>query len=357
MKRVLIYRLGSLGDTVVALPALHLIERAFPAAQRVMLTNVPVQTKAPAVRIVLEGSGLVDGYISYPMGTRSVAQLAGVWREVRRLRPEVLIYLTAPRGEQTVRRDAQFFRFCGVRHIVGLPVGDLEECGFLPEKDLWEPEAERLLRCMRPLGEVDTDDLRWWDLRLTEAEKRKASEALTAVADRPMVACGPGTKMQAKDWGRENWRTLLARLSGEFPGHALVMAGGEEDATVSEYAAAGWRGPMVNLCGTLTPRETAAVLRNAELFLGPDSGLMHLAAIGGVPCAIAFAARDFRGKWYPAGTGHSIVYHAVECAHCRLETCVVNRQKCLTSISGDEMFAAAMVAWNQGRGARVSQRT
>ncbi|MGD0370032.1 MAG: glycosyltransferase family 9 protein [Acidobacteriaceae bacterium] len=357
VKRVLIYRLGSLGDTVVALPALHVIERAFPAAQRVMLTNVPVQTKAPAAWSVLEGSGLVHGYISYPPGTRKLAELAGVWRGIRRFRPEVLIYLTAPRGEQTVRRDARFFRFCGVRHIVGLPLGDLEECRFLPEKDLWEAEAARLLRCVRSLGEAEVDDLRWWDLRLTETEKRKACEVLTAVVDRPIVACGPGTKMQAKDWGQENWRTLLARLSVEFPHHALVLVGAEEDAAVSEYAAAGWRGPVVNLCGTVTSRETAAVLRNAELFLGPDSGPMHLAAIGGVPCAIAFAARDYRGKWYPAGIGHSIVYHTVECAHCRLETCVVNRQKCLTSITGDEMFAAAMVAWNQGRGARVSQRT
>ena len=110
VKRVLIYRLGSLGDTVVALPALHVIERAFPAAQRVMLTNVPVQSKAPAAWSVLEGSGLVHGYISYPTGTRNFAELAGVWRGIRRIRPEVLIYLTAPRGEQTVRRDAQFFR-------------------------------------------------------------------------------------------------------------------------------------------------------------------------------------------------------------------------------------------------------
>ena len=45
-KRVLIYRLGSLGDTLVALPALHLVARAFPDAERRMLTNFPVKVKA-----------------------------------------------------------------------------------------------------------------------------------------------------------------------------------------------------------------------------------------------------------------------------------------------------------------------
>ena len=47
IRRVLIYRMGSLGDTVVALPALHLVDRAFPLAERRMLTNFPVNAKDP----------------------------------------------------------------------------------------------------------------------------------------------------------------------------------------------------------------------------------------------------------------------------------------------------------------------
>ena len=47
-QRVLVYRLGSLGDMLVALPALHLLQHAFPAAERRLLTNFPVASKAPA---------------------------------------------------------------------------------------------------------------------------------------------------------------------------------------------------------------------------------------------------------------------------------------------------------------------
>jgi ADP-heptose:LPS heptosyltransferase len=355
IQRVLIYRLGSLGDTVAALPALHLVERAFPFARRWMLTNIPVHTKAPAAAAVLEGSGLVHGYVSYPVATRSVRQLAEVWWRIRRFRPQVLIYLMPSRREGSLQRDVKFFRLCGVRHIVGLPYADLNEYQFDPEKKLWEQEAHRLARCVRPLGEADIDDLRWWDLRLTDAEMTAAQSALKGIGSRPIIALGPGTKMQANDWGRENWRGLIDKLSGEFPDHALILVGAPEDAAVGEYAGGGWRGPVLNLCGQLKPRQTAAVLRRAELFLGPDSGPKHLASSQGVPCALVFSARGRPGIWYPPGQGHRVVYHQVECAGCGLETCIEQKKKCLTSIPVDEMFVAALDAWKNGKMRRATE--
>ena len=98
VKRVLIYRLGSLGDTTIALPALHLIARSFPAATRHLLTNIPVHAKAPAAAAILGGSGLVEGYIDYPVGTRSVVELAKIWLRIRSFRPDVLVYLSPPRA-------------------------------------------------------------------------------------------------------------------------------------------------------------------------------------------------------------------------------------------------------------------
>ena len=70
-KRVLVYRLGSLGDTVVALPALHLVARMFPKAERRMLTSFPPHVKAPASSAVLEHTGLIEGYFRYNYATRS----------------------------------------------------------------------------------------------------------------------------------------------------------------------------------------------------------------------------------------------------------------------------------------------
>ncbi|HTX39316.1 MAG TPA: glycosyltransferase family 9 protein [Bryobacteraceae bacterium] len=342
VRKVLIYRIGSLGDTVVALPSFHLIARSFPRAERWMLTNFPVHAKAPASASVLGESGLVHGYMRYTVGTRNPTELLRLSWRIRRFNPDVLVYLTPARGEQAVRRDALFFQFSGVRRIVGLPEGELASSRFDPATGLWEREAARLLRCIDSLGMMDLSDLASWDLRLTNAETRRADRMLAPVGGAPLIACGPGTKMQAKEWGRERWRELLAKLSRELPGHALVLVGAKEDAEVSEYAAGSWKGSVVNLCGQLTPRESAAVLRCAKLFLGADSGPMHLAAAYGVSCVIPFAALDLPGRWYPIGVQHRSIYHQVECAGCRLTTCIEKKKVCIESITVGEVFQAAM---------------
>jgi heptosyltransferase-3 len=345
VKRVLIYRLGSLGDTVVALPALHLVEKTFPAARRMLMTNVRIHSKAPAAFSVLDGSGLVHDVIDYPLATRNFMTLARVWWTLVRFRPQVVIYLMVKRGPRSLERDERFFQLCGAQHVIGLPVGDLAEPLYDATTDTWEHEAARLLRCLRSLGEADINDPANWDLRLTSAEEQKAQDVLAHFGGRPFIACGPGTKMQAKDWGQENWRELLTRLSVEMPNHGLALVGAQEDAEVSDYASKEWHGPVASLCGKLTPRETAAVLKHAELFLGPDSGPMHLASAYGVPCAIAYASRSRRGHWFPIGSGHQVVYHTVECSLCNLEVCIEKRRKCLTSISVAEMLSAAVKAW------------
>ncbi|WP_395664795.1 glycosyltransferase family 9 protein [Methylocella sp.] len=75
--------------------------------------------------------------------------------------------------------------------------------------------------------------------------------------------------------------------------------------------AAGWPGVVVNACGALAPRESAAALRRARLFVGHDSGPMHLAAAGGVICVSPFGSLNRPRKWHPWGEGHRII-HRVE---------------------------------------------
>ena len=345
-RRVLLYRLGSLGDMVVALPALHLAANAFPRAERRLLTNVPVSAKAAPAEAVLGGSGLVNGFLRYPVGTRSLWKLERLWWTLWRWRPQVVLYLASARGVNIARRDARFFRLCGVRQLVGVPLTEAMQQNFSgsesAEGDL-EPEAARLVRCLAELGEVDVEDPANWDLRLSEAEREAAAEAIGSVAMtlRP-IAVSVGTKVQAKDWGKENWRALLAMVAKQSPGRALLLVGAAEEAEASEFAAEGWReqggGPVVNLCGRLTPRESAAALAMADLFLGHDSGPMHLAAAVGTPCVAVFAARNLPRQWFPVGKQHRVVYHRVDCAGCGLETCIEQGKMCLAGIGVDEVF-------------------
>ncbi len=337
VRRVLIYRLGSLGDTVVALPCYHLLARIFPNAERVLLTNFPVHAKAPASAAVLGDSGLIHRYMRYTVGTRHIGELLRLAWEIRRFQPDILVYLTSVRPFSHVRRDRLFFRMAGVRRIVGMP----EEADLTRRFDaatgLYESERFRLGRLICELGDVKAGELANYDLRLTVAERDGAAVALGQLAGNPLIVCGPGTKMQAKDWGQDNWRALLGRLRTVYPKHGLALVGSQDDVAVSEYAAQEWTGPKVNLCGRISPRETAAVIERADVFLGPDSGPMHLAGSVGVPCAIAFSAHGLPGVWYPTGEQHQIVYHQPECFGCWLETCIVMEKKCMRSITVDEM--------------------
>jgi heptosyltransferase-3 len=305
---------------------------------------------------VFGDSGLVHGYLRYAVGTRSPMELARLWASIARWRPEVLVYLAAARGIENARRDAAFFRACGVKRMIGVPMTEGMQRNFYGEAtgDLWEgnlePEAERLARNLAELGEARLEEPGSWGILLTEAERRRAAEAIgpaaagqSAPGQRP-VAVSVGTKVQAKDWGKENWRALLAAMAAEYPGRTLLLAGAPEESEASEFAAVGWRqnggGPVVNLCGRLTPRESAAAFAQAELFVGHDSGPMHLAAAVGTTCVAIFAARNIPRQWFPFGAQHRVVYHRVTCWGCGLETCIEQQKKCLLSITVEEVMDA-----------------
>ncbi len=344
IERVLIYRLGSLGDTVVALPCFHQIARAFPNAERRLLTNVPVHSKAPAAFAVLEGSGLIaeqNGYLRYPIGTRNFSELLALRRQIRQWRPQVLIYLTARKRWQQVMRDVTFFRLCGIPRIVGAPFSQNMRLNRInAASGIYEQEAARLARTLHTLGDIDLDDTANWNLRLSPAEHARAQNALLPLGNRPFFACSMGTKVPAKDWGGHNWRILLRSLAQQYPNLGLVLIGAPEERNPSDVAATEWQGRCINLCGKLTPRESAAVMARARLFLGHDSGPMHLAAAVQTRCVAVFSARDREGVWFPCGRGHKVFYHRTDCWGCGLETCIVQQKKCLAAITTDSVLAA-----------------
>ena len=111
---VLIFRLGSLGDTVVALPCFHAVARRYPNARRLVLTNMPVSVKAPSLASILEPSGLVHGFLDFksPLTFTSARALR---KEIRRLKPDLLVFMAARPKRRDFWRDLAFFRACGVR--------------------------------------------------------------------------------------------------------------------------------------------------------------------------------------------------------------------------------------------------
>ncbi len=164
-----------------------------------------------------------------------------VW-QIRRWRPDVLVYLNASRGIAAARRDAMFFRLSGIHNMIGVPLTEeMQQHAVNPADRTREHEAQRLARNVSALGDANLDDPASWSLHLMDSERRRADEALEELSGRPFFAISLGTKVQSNEWGRDRWRGLLARLADAFPSHALVISGATVDREVSEYVAEGWR--------------------------------------------------------------------------------------------------------------------
>ena len=93
----------------------------------------------------------------------------------------------------------------------------------------------------------------------------------------------------------------------------------------------------------LTPRESAAALKKSALFIGHDSGPMHLSAAVRTPCVAIFSARNKPGVWFPYGEKHRVLYHQTECYGCGLEVCNNEDKKCIKSITVEEVLYAMHV--------------
>ncbi len=294
----MIYRLGSLGDTIVALPCLHLIRRLYPHATISILTNQPVTGKAAPAMAILENSGLCDEAVSYPVGTRSVFELAKVRKRIREIQPQILINLAAARGLLKSLRDYLFFRSCGIRQILGTPVRQQDLHVQLANEGEFERESERLALRLASLGVINLSDRRLWQLELTQKERIQASELLPS-NQRDFIAVSVGTKLAVKDWGAENWEKLLALLSTRIQDVTLILLGSAEECARSEKLSRVWKSDHVNLCGRTAPRISAAILERCRLFIGHDSGPMHMASVVGVPTVGLFSWFNPPGQWFP----------------------------------------------------------
>jgi ADP-heptose:LPS heptosyltransferase len=343
-QKVLIFRPGSLGDTVIALPCFHLIARVFPASERRILTHSPVHGNYVSLESVLGCSGLVHGYfeVGYRAVRRSLKQQIRLARRLREWKPDIAIYLTLPRNPARAVTEWAFFKFSGIRRIIGVPFRQaLRTYAFDPATGLYESEASRLARCIADLGDAAPADPKSWDLRLSKEEREFAGRQLGVIGnDGGFVSMSVGAGMDANDWSESNWATLVAKMGVRYAELPLVMVGGAADFAPSERVSRHWPGVKLNLCGKINPRETAAVLERAAVYVGHDSGPIHLAAAVGTPCVGIYAAREKPGVWFPFGRQHKIIYHQTECSGCGLKTCVVNEKKCIHRITSSEVLGA-----------------
>src|SRR5262249_21962501 len=144
-----------------------------------------------------------------------------------------------------------------------------------------------------------------------ENEVTSWMQGLSSDGGKPWIAFGPGSKMPAKRWPLDRFAAVGKRLIHEFDVWPVVF-GGAEDQPDAERLLAEW-GRGYNAAGGLSVRGAALALKRCLLYVGNDTGTMHLAAAVGTPCVAVFSARDWPGRWYPYGSGHRVFRSRIEC--------------------------------------------
>lgn len=138
----------------------------------------------------------------------------------------------------------------------------------------------------------------------TSAETEAKADELTK-GEGPILALAPAANWVGKTWPAERFAVLAAELlgsGGPMAGGRLMIVGGPGDRMTGEVVRRSTaRSRMIDLVGKTDLLTTYACLKRARLFVGNDSGLMHLAAAAGAPTLGLFGPSDDRlyAPWGP----------------------------------------------------------
>jgi len=166
-------------------------------------------------------------------------------------------------------------------------------------------------------------------------ELSKKIKAQTGMRD--YVVIHPGSLLITKRWEARRFAEVAHRLQSE--GWNVVFTGGPGDESVVAEAAKDVHGATI-LMGLTIP-ELAELIRAAKLYIGNDSGPMHLAVAVGTPTVAVWGSSDSR-RWHPWSVPHRVVQNPFECNPCPGYRCLVaDSPLCIESVKVEQVSAAA----------------
>ena len=159
-------------------------------------------------------------------------------------------------------------------------------------------------------------------------------------AGAPLAVLVPGAGWPGKQWPAEWFAAIGDRLRREA-GFAVVLAGSAGEAELCRSVAARMREPAASLAGKTSLAQLAALLAQAGLFVGNDSGPMHLAACFQIPSVVCFGP-TIASKWAPRHARARVLQHE-DCAGCvswHFRASCLHGNRCMKSIAADEVWTA-----------------
>ncbi|MCA9246478.1 MAG: lipopolysaccharide heptosyltransferase I [Planctomycetales bacterium] len=297
--RILIVRLSAIGDVIHGMPVLNALRDHWPGAMLAWLAEGRCGD-------LLEGHPALDELIRVPR--KWLKSPREVWRLRRRLRAyhfDITIDL------QGLTKSAIAASLSGARRRIGYGGADGRELSRLLNNYLVDPTAthvvDRNLELLKPLGIVRPRP-RFLVPLDTEAQKTARAFLNDSGLSKPFALINPGAGWPSKLWPTERFAEVARFLGKKRNLPSVVVWAGNEELHMAEQIVAQSGG-----CARLAPRtslvELAALAHDARLFLGSDTGPMHLAAALETPTVALFGPMPHERNG-PYGDGHIAIQKA-----------------------------------------------
>lgn len=328
----LVIKLRYLGDVLLSTPTLKALKEAFPGARLTLGINRGTED-------VVRHNPHVDQLLVIDKGAiRSPVEL---WAGVRRRRFDCVIDLTD--GD----RSALLGWWSGAKTRIGFNA-EHRWRGLLYTTVVPAPiqpvhRIERDLSALRGIGLDPKQDVPI--LRISPADDESADQLLAecgltdAASHDRLVLFQPGARYWFKAWPPERFAELADLLAKAY--HCRVLIGGDEtERPLAEQIARRATSKPTVIAGRTSVLVFAALAKRCALFVGNDSGAMHIAAAMGTPVLALFGPSDPR-EWGPLAESKHVIYKGLDCRACFHPTCTRGSQNCMQLISVEEVFASA----------------
>jgi heptosyltransferase II len=335
--KILIRATNWVGDAIMALPALRAVRVKFPDAQIAIVAR-------PYVADIYRGQGICDELIAYdPAGEhRGWQGRERLAKELRARKFDVALLL------QNAFDAAWLAWRAGVPQRIGYARDgrSLLLTKAIPVPKPGEiPPHERFyyLELLRRVDWIEAlEDVTQIALQVSDAARQRAEQTLANAGAHPnalRVAVGAGASYgSAKCWPPERFAQVLNEIATETNAD-IILFGTAAEAPVSTAIASELQRPPIDLTGKTPIAELPALLSQCHLFLGNDSGAMHVAAAVGLPVVAVFGPTDPEGT-APVTPSATIVQQRSYCSPCFLRRCPTDH-RCMQAIT-PEMVGAAM---------------
>ena len=185
-------------------------------------------------------------------------------------------------------------------------------------------------------------------LRVPEEAQRGAEQRLLAAGAREgatRIALAPGAAYgSAKCWLAERYAALADGLIAACDADVIIF-GAPQEKEMAERIVRSMQRRAINLAGATSIGELPALLGACRLFVGNDSGAMHVAAAVGLPVVGIFGPTDPQATG-PATPLFTLVREPVFCSPCLLRHCPIDH-RCMTRISVEQVFRAIQARLEQ----------